>query len=84
MISTCAKSSSPGLKRAGKGSEHSRDGRVEKAKIAAETVDSKKTTSEFATTKTNGSGGTSDCDATCGVQCGDDTESSGDDHQLRV
>ena len=67
-----------------KGSEHSRDGRVEKAKIAAETVDSKKTTSEFAATKTNDSGGNSDCDATCWVHRGDDTESSGDDHQLRV
>ena len=57
---------------------------MEKVKIAAETVDSKKTTSEFAARKTNGSGGTSDCDATCGVHRGDDTESSGDDHQLRV
>ena len=57
---------------------------MKKAKIAAETVDSKKTTSEFATRKTNGSGSTSDCDATCEVQRGDDTESSGNDHQLRV
>ena len=57
---------------------------MEEAKIAADTVDSKKTTLESATTKTNGSGGTSDCDATRGVQRGDDTESSGDDLQLRV
>ena len=57
---------------------------MEKAKIAAEIVDSKKTTSESATRKMNGSGGTSDCDATRGVQRGDDTESSGNDHQLRV
>ena len=57
---------------------------MEKAKIAAETVDSKKTTLEFAARKTNGSGGTSDCDATCRAHLGDDTESSGDDHQLRV
>ena len=57
---------------------------MEKVKIAAETVDSKKTTSESATRKTNGSGGTSDCVAIRGVQRGDDTESSGDDHQLRT
>ena len=44
-----------------------RAGKVQntKAKIAAETVDSKKTTSEFAARETNGSGGTSNCDATC-------------------
>ena len=48
-----------------KGSEHRGDGRVEKVQIAAKTVDSKKTTSEFATRKTNDSGGNSDCDATC-------------------
>ena len=54
---------------------------MEKAKIAAETVDSKTTTSESAAMKTNGSGGTSDCDATCGAQRGDGTGSSGDDHQ---
>ena len=57
---------------------------MEKVKIEAETVDSKKTTSESATRQTNGSGGTSDCGATCSVQRGDDTESSGNDHQLRV
>ena len=57
---------------------------MEEAKIAADTVDSKKTTLESATTKTNGSGGTSDCDATRGVQRGDDIESSGNDFQLRV
>ena len=57
---------------------------MEKVKIAAETVDSKKTTSEFATRKTNGTGGTSDCDATRGAHREDDTESSGNDHQLRV
>ena len=57
---------------------------MEKAKIAAETVDSKKTTLESAARKTNGSGGTSDCDATRGVQRGDDTESSGNDRQLKV
>ena len=57
---------------------------MEKAKIAAETVDSKKTTLESAARKTNGSRGTSDCDATCGAQRGDGTESSGDDYQLRA
>ena len=57
---------------------------MEKVKIAAETVDSKKTTSGSATRKTNGSRGTSDCDTTCKVQRGDDTETSGNDHQLRV
>ena len=46
---------------------------MEKAKIAAETTDSKKTTSEFATRKTNGSGGTSDCVAIRGAHRGDDT-----------
>ena len=51
---------------------------MEKAKIAADTVE------ESAARKTNGSGGTSDCDAARGVQRGDDTESSGDDHQLRA
>ena len=38
---------------------------MEEAKIAAETVDSKKTTSESAERKTNGSGGARDCDAIC-------------------
>ena len=51
---------------------------MEKAKIAAETVE------ESAARKLNGSRGTSDCDATCEIKRGDDTESSGDDHQLRA
>ena len=51
---------------------------MEKAKIAAETAE------ESAAGKTNGSGSTSDCDATRGVQHGDDTESFGDGHQPRA
>ena len=47
------------LEKSWKGPGHSGEGRAEKAKIAAETVDSKKTTSESAARKTDGSGGTS-------------------------